>query len=241
MKERKNPLRKPLLLARLLTFFIGYLILISSSVELPASKHQDRAPKLFKNNRELLATLRARGEEKLTVMIATTLGATDRVALEIAQLGGEVRCRADDVGYIRAIVTLDKVFTLAGLKGVQNLDIDINYYKIDPTLKYPPPKEKPSSDPPDPDTPLSNPALPTEAIDAENFHEENPTFDGRGVGVAIVDGNVDMLLPELQNAKALDGKEIVKIADILCVSDPIYDDDPMWVNMEKNVETKNKK
>jgi subtilisin family serine protease len=56
--------------------------------------------------------------------------------------------------------------------------------------------------------------LPTSAIGAAQFIASHPTFDGRGVVVAVVDTNIDLLLPELRTAKALDGRPVPKFADI---------------------------
>src|SRR5215211_6968164 len=80
--------------------------------------------KLSKHDHELLAEAVAQGKSTVTVLIAAKPGANKTVASGIASLGGTVRYRADDVGYIRATVPTGKVEAAAGLSGVQALDLD---------------------------------------------------------------------------------------------------------------------
>ncbi len=241
LKATEKLWRKSVLLIWLLTIIFGYVIFILSGDALQASRPQNVTTKLFKNNHELFVTLKARGEKEALIVIASKPEMNNLVTEAVVRLGGTVRYREDAVDYLSAKIPLDQISVFAQLKEIERIDIDFDYYLIDPTRKYPPPQEEPPSDPPDPDTPLSQPALPTKDIDAEEFLKENPTFDGRGVGFALIDGNIDVLLPEFQKATSLDGKEIPKVADLLAASDPLDDIDPMWVNMEKKVTIIDKK
>ena len=193
--------------------------------------------KLFKNHRLLMAVAAARGDKDLVVLIASRPGENSHVAEEVERVGGAVHFREDSVDYLRARVPLASMEKLAAFPSVQSLDIDINIDKWDPAWDdfFPPEKEEPSNNPPDPDTPLSHPYLPTRDMDIERFHEENMSFDGRGTGMAILDATPDFLAPELQTATTLDGRPIRKIAEALAVSDPVDDDDPMWVKMDNVV------
>ena len=56
---------------------------------------------------------------------------------------------------------------------------------------------------------------PFKDLGAAEWLRKNPTYDGRGVTIAVLDGFVDFLLPELQEATTLDGKPIRKVMDVL--------------------------
>jgi hypothetical protein len=198
--------------------------------------------KLFKNHYELIGQAKLRGEKDAVVVIASRHGRNSAVAADVVRLGGEVHFRADEVDYLRARMPIDHIVALANLDDVQSLDIDVDFDKFDPTLDFGPgDKEKPSAVPPDPDTPLSHPYLPSTDMDIDRFRVANPTFDGRGVTLAILDATPDMLLPELQSATSLDGQPIRKIANLLAATDPRDDDDPMWIKMDKQVHAQNGK
>ena len=87
------------------------------------------------------------------------------------------------------------------------------------------------------DYPLQHPYSPIKDLDAAEFLAKHPTWDGRGVTIALLDGNLDLLLPEFQTAYTIDGKTVPKIADYLNVTDPRDDGDinPQWVNMQETV------
>ncbi|MDT8067069.1 MAG: S8 family serine peptidase [Terriglobia bacterium] len=198
--------------------------------------HPSAAPqrKLFKNHHILMALAAARGDKDLVVLIASRPGENARVADEVTRLGGEIHFREDAVDYLRARVPLASMEKLAAFQDVQSLDIDLDVDKWNPSFDdwFTPEKEQPSNNPPDPDTPLSHPYLPEKDMDILRLSEDNPTYDGRGTGVAILDATPDFLAPELQTATSIDGKPIRKIAEALAASDPRDDDDPMWVKMD---------
>lgn len=90
--------------------------------------------------------------------------------------------------------------------------------------------------PPDRNTPSENPYIPTSDIGAPQFIVKHPTFDGRGVTIAIFeDGAADLLSPELQAVATLDGKPTPKIIDVLNAFDPVDDDTPDRVQMPDQV------
>lgn len=225
--------------------FVAIVILIGTQIAIGAAKPAAASAerKLFKNHRMLMALAAARGDKDLVVLIAARPGENTRVAEEVQRLGGEVRFREDSVDYLRARVPLAMMERLAAFEGTQSLDIDIDVDKWDPSFDdiFPPEKEEPSNNPPDPDTPLSHPYLPTKDMDIERLMEENLAYDGRGTGVAILDATPDFLAPELQSATSIDGRPIRKIAEALAVSDPVDDNDPMWVKMDGVIKAENGK
>jgi hypothetical protein len=213
-------------------FAIAATFLAAQATSPPSSR------KLFKNHHLLLALAAARSEKDVLLILASRPGANAKTAEEVVKLGGAVHFREDSVDYLRARVPVDGVARLAQSSNVQSLDIDVDADKWDPGWDnlFPPEKEEPSNIPPDPDTPLSHPYLPTHDMDIDRFIADGPTFDGRGVGMAILDATPDFLLPELQTATTLDGRPQRKIAVAMSASDPLDDDDPMWVKMDTVVQ-----
>jgi hypothetical protein len=194
--------------------------------------HHDR---MYKHARMLIALAKIRNEKDAVVLVASKTGKNPTVATEFAKMGGEVHYRADDVDYLRGRLPVDKIMALAASPLVQSLDLDIDIDHFDPTVDFPEPPEPPSATPLDPDTPLSHPYLPEKDMDISDLQAAHPTYDGRGVGMAILDATPDMLVPELQKATSIDGQPIRKISELLSVTDPRDDVDPMWVKMDRVV------
>jgi hypothetical protein len=188
---------------------------------------------LGKHDRHLLASAIARGDTTVTLLIAARPGANRTVAAGLAGLGATVRYRDDDLDYIRAIVPVDRALRAAQLPGVQAASLDELIPREDPR---PDATDEPAVvPPPGADTPPQNPYLPTRDIGAPQFVAANPTFDGRGVKIGILDTGIDLLAPELQNAKTLDGRPARKIVDWVNANDPLSGLDPSWVSMEMQV------
>jgi hypothetical protein len=188
---------------------------------------------LSKYDRELLAKAIANGEATVTLLIASVPGSNGRVANDIQRLGGYVRYREDDISYISAVVPTNKVEAVASLSGVQSLDIN----EIIPL-------EDPRPDPegvvavipqpaPGASTPNDNPYMPIRDIGAPQFLAANPTWDGRGVTIGIVDLGVSLDHPSLLTTST--GER--KVIDWVTGTDPFTENDPTWVNMENQVTT----
>jgi hypothetical protein len=202
---------------------------------------------LRKPDRARLAEARAEGKSEITVLIAAMPGKHGLLANKIASLGGRVRFRADEVGYLRARIPIDHVEAIARSSEVQTINIDggvIYETTIDNDepdhesmirAQAEPLRAEDRISPPDRNTPAENPYLPTREIGAPQFMAAHPTFDGRGVTIGIIDGFPDLLSPELQTATTLEGKPTRKIIDLLSTSDPIDDDSPTLVKMDHQV------
>lgn len=195
----------------------------------PAAAQTGNGGGLSKHDRELLAEAIANGQSTVTLLIAAQRGANKRVVQGIESLGGTVRYRDDDVDYIRAKVPIDKVDDAAILSGVQALDLDeiipIEDPRPDGTVP-PTPQTPPSAS-----TPNNNPYLPIGDTGASQFMAANPTWDGRGVTVGIVDTGISLDHPSLLTTST--GER--KILDWVTATDPFDDNDPTWVNMEAQV------
>jgi hypothetical protein len=196
-----------------------------------AAQAANGGSKLSKHDRELLAEAVAQGKPTVTILIAAKPGANRSVASGIASLGGTVRYRDDDVGYIRAVVPTGKVEAAAGLSGVQSLDLD-------EVIPLEDPRPGPSGagftnpqPPPGPATPNNNPYMPIGDTGASQFMAAHPTWDGRGVTVGILDTGISLDHPSLLTTST--GER--KILDWVTYTDPFTDNDPTWVNMQAQV------
>jgi hypothetical protein len=80
--------------------------------------------RLSPDDQQLLEQARARGETEVVLLVATAPGDASGVAAAIENLGGTIRRHNDDLGYVSAMVPLDKVEVVAGLEGVQAANLD---------------------------------------------------------------------------------------------------------------------
>ena len=208
---------------------------------------------LFKDARGELAQARERGEIDVLLVIASMPDQNEQVAQAIAGLGGTVQFQADEVDYIRARVPVEAVEQLVSHSAVHSVDISITGSRafgmaaaapvlpnsedflvsgilseaVNPdTIIWPPVLS---------DYPITNRYSPLFDIRASEFLDSNPTYDGRGVKIAMIDMNPDPLLPELQVATDLDGQPIRKIGVYGTAQDLEDEDDGRWIRMEDMV------
>ena len=205
-------------------------------------------PKLFKDSRQSLAIAHAQGRKTVMLLLVAKPGAAAAVAEQAERLGGDVRYRDDEVGYLRVRISPDRATELAEFNQNEaaTVDYDDSYpYRLRPgpqalprpggVLPMAQPDQAPEEWPPQlTDYPLRHPYSPIKDLDAADFLANHPTWDGRGVTIALLDGNFDLLLPEFQTAYTLDGTTVPKVADYLNVTDPRddWDVNPQWVNMQ---------
>ncbi|MFG3494152.1 S8 family serine peptidase [Streptomyces sp. NPDC047928] len=200
------------------------------------------AKKLGSDDAELLAEAQAKGEKNITLMVATAPGATEEVARQLdAVKGGTVGQTYDKLGYVRATVPTgeaDAAITAAAkLSSVQGIDLKHEIVLDDPTpaadrakgattqttaTTYPGPGK---------DTPAVNPYNPAHETGAVDFVRKNPTADGRGVTIGILDSGIDLGHPALQ--KTSTGER--KIVDWVTATDPVSDGDNTWRRMDVGV------
>jgi subtilisin family serine protease len=186
------------------------------------------------HDQELLTQAEAKGEQTVTLIVATDKGKTKDVAAEMKKLGGSVSNQVDAVGYVRAEVPISAVRKAAKLAGVAAVDLNESI----PLPKPDPEGRADGASPaqatvagPGKDTPAANPYMPTNETGAVAFKKAHPTWDGRGVTIGIMDSGVDLDNPALQTTST--GER--KIVDWFTATDPVKDRDGTWVKMGTKV------
>jgi hypothetical protein len=235
------------------------LVMLSLGWNTAAAQDPPRRPFLFKDARGELAAARARGDSTVLMVMAAMPGRNPQLASRIGALGGTIQFRSDDVDYLRARVPVDQVDVLVGDPALHSADISI---RSGPrvfgqlaggggafgasavetpgllpfeAVRRPMPADTPVWPPQWPAAPLLNPYNPLTDMNGVEFRRLNPTFDGRGVTLAMIDQSMDPLLPELQHALTLDGRPIHKIAAYLAVTDGDEEEEERWVRMDSVV------
>ncbi|MFG3099396.1 S8 family serine peptidase [Streptomyces sp. NPDC048182] len=209
----------------------------------PAGPVVKSAPdKLGSDDADRLAEAKADGAKNVTMMVATAPGQTEQVAQKLDAVdGGTVGRTYDKLGYVRATVPTGKadaaIAAAVKLSSVQGIDLRDEIPLDDPTpgadAAKGAPKGKVARAYPAPgrNTPAENPYNPSFETGAVDFVKKNPTADGRGVTIGILDSGVDLGHPALQ--KTTTGER--KIVDWVTATDPIVDGDQTWRPMTTSV------
>lgn len=179
------------------------------------------------HSKSLLAQATAEGRPTVVILVATRPQRADSVAAALQSLGATILSKDHALGYVSAQIATSRVFEASRLPDVEVLDLDEVI-----------PLELPDAEggdlqvsPPGAATPGENPYMPTRDIGSPQFISANPTFDGRGTTIGIVDTGIDLFTPELQTTTT--GER--KIVDWMTFTHPLVDQDPTWINMATTV------
>nr|WP_240978095.1 S8 family serine peptidase [Knoellia sp. DB2414S] len=199
----------------------------------PTSKVKKSAPKdkLGSHDRQLLAKAESTGAKRVTIMVATDKGDSAAAVKSIRAAGGTPLTVSDKLGYVSASVPTGKVDGLTKAGSILAIDLD-------ESIPLPKPQEVKTSSGraaaatgPGASTPDDNPYMPTRDIGSIAFKTANPTWDGRGTTIGILDSGVDLDSPALQ--KTSTGER--KIVDWVTATHPLTDGDGSWRAMLTSV------
>lgn len=207
--------------------------------ESPLSRQS--APKRMSfHNRILLNRAAVAQLHTLEVMLAVSPQGLETTAALVARLGGHVRYADARMGYLRVDVPIERMVELVDTPLVDAYQISSlsagSWFRdsapqlnADMFRRYE--RDLPAAAP-GPRAPLSLPVLSSQEArqagytggdDAgvETWLRTHPTFDGRGVTMALLeDAQPEFLHPTIGYAKTLDGRDLPKLAGILNTLDP---------------------
>ena len=161
-----------------------------------------------------------------------------KVSVLAERLGGRVRRSDDAVGYLRVEVPTDRLLELAAAPGVEAYQISSLargswYHDAGPQLSAEVLRgTEMGSGIGSPPEPTALPPLPLamsreagftgdEDTGMAEWIEKHPTFDGRGVTIALLESGLPAFLdPTMRSAKTLDGRDVPKLAGIVNSIDP---------------------
>ena len=195
-------------------------------------KGQARKDKLGQHDRALLGQARAKGDKRVTLLLATERGSTTSVVASVKANGGFTGTTNDRIGYVRATVPTSAVEKITGLAKVLAVDLDESIPLPDPSAdKGSAAGAAAAASGPGYGTPDANPYMPTRETRSTDFKAVHPTWDGRGVTIGVIDSGVDLDHPALQTTTT--GAK--KIVDWVTSTDPIFDGDFTWRRMTTGV------
>ncbi|MGY3682776.1 hypothetical protein ACVWXU_006399 [Streptomyces sp. TE33382] len=206
------------------------------------SATSNKTDKLGKADADVLSKAEAKGEKNVTMMVATTPGATEAVTKQLDAVKGSVLGQTyDKLGYVRATVptasaestikAASKLSSVLGIDLKQEIKLDdptpsgdraAGAKKAKATGSHPAPGKK---------TPAKNPYNPSFETGAVDFVAQHPKADGRGITIGVLDSGVDLGHPALQ--KTTTGER--KIVDWVTATDPVDDEDGTWLRMTESV------
>ncbi|WP_326677265.1 S8 family serine peptidase [Streptomyces sp. NBC_01237] len=201
-----------------------------------------KGDKLGKADADVLSKAEAEGEKSVTMMVATTPGATEQVTKQLDAVKGSVLGQTyDKLGYVRATVptasaestikAASKLSSVLGIDLKQEIKLDDPTPKGDRAAGAKKAKSTGSHAAPGRKTPAKNPYNPSFETGAVDFVKQHPKADGRGITIGVLDSGVDLGHPALQ--KTTTGER--KIVDWVTATDPVDDEDGTWLRMTEAV------
>ena len=176
---------------------------------------------LSKQDRDTLAKAYLRSAENLAILAAAAPGHNEQTAALVESLGGRVVERFDQVDILAFVLPMAILDNVLASELVVAVDIDARFdidrptladgRRADETTANTTRRKRPEAKLPD--FPLDRADSFLDDLNARNWRMANPSFDGRGVIIGLVEKMPDVLLPELQWAKDKNGQPVRKIID----------------------------
>ena len=181
-----------------------------------------------------VAEARLRDDPMIVVLLAVKPSGVSEVVARAIALGAEVLDRHDRWGWLLLRVPCDVVEELACVPAIDGLEID---FVGSPPLVLPPAAarmEDESSE--EVSHPFRDPHLAVHDLAGVGFLDDHPTFDGRGVTLAMNDAELpDLLAYGFQVARDLDGRIATKAAAARSTVSPHGQAPSGWAEMTSQV------
>ena len=176
---------------------------------------------------ELLDAALAAGRTSVVIIVSTRTSRGDNVARGLEALGATIINKDNSLGYVSALIGVDRVKAASALADVDLVDLDELIQLEPPTV------DDLNAPAPGPGTPAQNSYMPTRDTGAPQFVAANPTWDGRGTVIGILDTGVDLYHPALTTTST--GAR--KVADWVTATHPIADgaSDKSWIPMTQQI------
>lgn len=163
----------------------------------------------------------------------------------LSRLGAKSDYVDEKSGYALVTIPRDKLLDALDVPGIEyayTRDDDRMYYQ-DPDAKIPQSERKPEPVPqfdipyPRAAKKLSpdGPYFAANEIGLTKLWKQHPEADGRGVRVAVADEGLDLLHPELEQGRDVEGTIVPKVADLATLTTP--EEDAEWVQFGDPIET----
>jgi len=172
-------------------------------------------PALSKTDHLTLAMLRTAGKKTAMVLVAAREGGTAEVERLLRRALCDVEATAPEIGYIRCVAPVEQLAAITRLPGIESIALSTTQLSSVYGLSALPttvPKSAPAAATggatPSRYMAADNPFTATRAMQALQFKEANPFFDGRGVVVGVLAAQVDLLTSELKWATDIRGKSV---------------------------------
>ncbi len=192
-----------------------------------------------KADRAILAQSLAFREETVMLMALSRPGTSREVERKLGALGAVLRYVDRDVGYLRFVMATARVNDVAAIPELDALDFGMPMDRYNgtlaPTRSAASERSSGFAEPTRKFDPAEPARFPLTRMGSPHLLGQQMTFDGRGIVAAVIDGGVDILIPEMQRALTLDGKQRRKLLDVRTASDAVYSDNPLWVKTSARV------
>lgn len=201
-----------------------------------------------REDHERIAVAMASGLQNVGIVYLAKDGPSlDAILAKVSALGGRAVKVDRRVDYVRAIVptALALQALRVGTGDVAAIDLDLSYYSSYawalPGNWQSPPKNgrRTQAEIHASRGILSAPSPILHDLSAASWRREHPTYDGRGVNIAIIDALLDPQVPELSGALSLSGRPIRKVSGMHVSIDPGEHSAPgsdlagcQWVDMK---------
>lgn len=173
-----------------------------------------------KDNAMVLAELRAQEQPVISMALVASSGKSADLVAAVHAAGGRVRYQFAAADFLSVVLPTGKVSHFLENQnieaaGIDQPDAEYRYRGLMPNAVASEADVGANWPTPLGARPLDQPYDVLRALSADDFRRRHPSFDGRGVVIAQVEGMSDLLVPELQTALDIHGREVPKFLDVI--------------------------